>query len=73
MTRSRIHRDVARATGEDISTIRRMGFQMVEPGPSGNLPDGDADVLDLPPSIVNWDELAAQRVSYLPQRQRMAA
>ncbi|MGE0608433.1 MAG: hypothetical protein AB7O62_15160 [Pirellulales bacterium] len=73
MTRSRIHRDVARATGEDISTIRRLGFQVVKPERMFDEPDSDADELDLPPSIVNWDELASQRVSYLPQRQRMAA
>ncbi len=73
MTRSRIHRDVARATGEEISTIRRMGFQVVDLSSPADEPEIDADEVDLPPSIVNWEELAAKRVSYLPQRQRIAA
>lgn len=72
MTKSHIHRAVARATGEDLSTIRRLGFQIVHPDNLATDPEPQESDLD-PPAIVNWDELAAQRVSYLPQRQRLAA
>ena len=65
MKPSLLERAVARATGETISTIHRMGFSMVDP--TAALDDFDA----LPkPRIVNWDRLDANRPSYLPQRAR---
>jgi len=56
MKQSDLDRAVARATGETISTIRQMGFLLVDP----------ADTLDLEadedgPNVIDWDELEAQR------------
>ena len=63
MKQSRIDRTVARATGEPLGRIRRMGFSLVDPTIS---PD-DFDALPRP-RIVNWDRLDASRPCYLPQR-----
>ena len=63
MTQRDLDRQVARATGETVSTIRNMGFGLVE------MPDPE-------PLIVDWDELDNQRVSVAPQsapRRRAAA
>lgn len=57
MTQSQLDRAVARATGESLSTISRMGFSEVidEPG------EYDRD-----PLVVDWDALDAQRRSDSP-------
>lgn len=68
MTHSRIDRAVARATGESIATIRRMGFQIACPRLVRFDPEPDANQIAGEPAIVDWDDLDAQRVSYLPQR-----
>lgn len=66
MKQSRLHRAVARATGESLSTICRMGFSLLDLTVS---PD---DLDDLPrPQTVNWDRLDAARPGYLPQRARL--
>ena len=57
---------MARATGEDVSTIRRMGFSIADPM---NV-SFDPEPL-LRPRIVNWDRLDARRPAYLPQRARL--
>ena len=54
MTQRDLDRQVARATGETVSTIRSMGFGLME------MPDLEALTVD-------WDELAEQRVSIVPQ------
>lgn len=66
MKQSLLERAVALATGESISTIRRMGFSVFDPA-------GPHDELDaLPrPRTVNWDRLDANRPGYLPQRARL--
>lgn len=66
MTRSRIERAVARATGESLSTIKRLGFSMAEPAA--------ADCDDPPelPNIIDWDVLQEQRVGLFPHRGRTA-
>ena len=66
MNQRLLHRAVARATGEAISTIRRMGFNIFDP-------TGPHDELDeLPrPQTVNWDRLDANRPAFLPQRARL--
>lgn len=65
MKQSLLERAVARATGEAISTIRRMGFSLFDPTAA----DNDFDALPTP-QTVNWDRLDASRPAYLPQRAR---
>jgi len=55
MTHAQMERELAQATGESLTTIRRHGFQLVEP-----------PALD--PQTVDWDELDAERVAVFPQR-----
>ena len=57
MTQSQLDRAVARATGEPLSTIIRRGFSIVSLGEA----DFDEDAPDLHPSVVDWDELDAER------------
>ena len=66
MSQLLLERAVALATGEALSTIRRMGFSIFDP-------TGPHDELDeLPkPRIVNWDRVDANRPGYLPQRARL--
>jgi len=61
MTQSQLNRGVARATGEALSTIRHMGFNVFDP-------TGPHDELDaLPrPQTVNWDGLGSRCPAYLP-------
>ena len=61
MTESELYRALSETTGESISTLRRHGFSLVEAP------------VDLPPQTVDWDDLDAERVSYLPQRRPIAA
>lgn len=65
MNQSQLDRAVARATGESLRTIRRMGFSILNP--TENFDDLDA----MPrPQTVNWDHVDASRPGYLPQRAR---
>jgi hypothetical protein len=61
VTQRELERQLARATGESISTIRKRGFSLVE------IPEPE-------PHVVDWDEMAANRVAILPpQRQLVRA
>ena len=57
MTQAEMERELAAATGESLATIRRHGFQLVEPP------------VDFP-HVVDWDTLLEERVAVLPQRCR---
>ena len=59
MTQRQLNRFVAAATGEDIREIRRRGFSIVQP----NNIDFDPEPNDLPPQVVDWDEVDALRRS----------
>jgi len=65
MDQSQLDRAVARATGEPLATIRRMGFSLH----ASPAIQEDRDALPRP-QTVNWDRLDAQRSGYLPQRAR---
>ena len=68
MTQARLERAVARATGEDLSTIKRMGFSVVDPD---QMEDDPEPAL---PQVVDWDALDAERVVLFPvSQQRLAA
>lgn len=62
MTHSRVERAVARATGESLATIQRLGFSIVEPQPNFS------DDPPARPGIVDWDALELQRVGLFPPR-----
>lgn len=58
MLQQELDRQIARATGESLGTIRRRGFSFVGPTPSVFYPEAD----DLPsPQYVDWDDVEAQR------------
>ena len=65
MKQSQLDCAVARATGETLSTIRRMGFSLFEPSEVHD----ELDALPRP-QTVNWDRLDSHRPGYLPQRAR---
>ena len=61
MTRSQFEQEVARATGESLSTIRSRGFSIVEPP-------------DLEPLTVDWDavqQVELPRISHPYRRRRV--
>jgi len=53
MNQNDLNRSLSRATGESVRTIRRLGFSLFDPGTN----DLDADYIDLPPQVIDWDEL----------------
>ena len=59
MTQADLDLQIARRTGESLSTIRGMGFVPLTTVPIES---------DYRPQIVDWDELDAQRVGLLPHR-----
>ena len=54
MTQAELNRAVASATGETVSTIAEMGFVPLMPFP-----------VEREPLTVDWDELDAERGSFL--------
>ena len=58
----RLERAVARATGETLGEIRRRGFGPADLYDVAFDPEPD----DLPPQIVDWDELEAGRLVLVP-------
>jgi hypothetical protein len=54
-----LNRAVARATGESISTVKRLGF-LIDDDP--DLGSDDLDPSDTGPAVIDWDELQARRV-----------
>ena len=53
MTQEEIDRAVARATGESVTTIRRLGFLIAEPGVRVVDPDSE----EHGPYVIDWDLL----------------
>lgn len=64
MNQRDLNRSVARATGEEVSTIEGLGFSVHRPGYTG-LND------DLP--VIDWDALELRRTSLFPDRQKRHA
>ncbi len=62
MTRKEFHRAVARATGDSLATIRRMGFSLV----CSSMPRYDPEPCDLPPQVLDWDEHDCDLIGLLP-------
>ena len=59
MTQRDFERELVRATGESLGTIRHRGFSLVEPP-------------ELEPLVVDWDEVDEQRVAVFPTRGQLA-
>ena len=57
MTHAQMERELARATGESVSTLRSLGFQPVE------TPDPE-------PLTVDWEAIDQERLAIFPDRQR---
>ena len=64
MTQAELERELSRATGETVATIRSRGFQLLEPP-------------DPAPLTIDWDVVqqyeTARRIQRPPRRHRIAA
>jgi hypothetical protein len=57
MSQQELDREIARATGESLGTIRRQGFSLVPSQPGVFEPDADELCS---PQYVDWDAVDAQ-------------
>jgi hypothetical protein len=57
MTQAELNRAVSRATGETVTTIRSLGFDIADP----DVVSYDPEPADLDARVVDFDELAARR------------
>ena len=57
MPKPHLDDQIARLTGEDRRTIRRLGFSPLQPMPLQQHTDGD----NRKPLVVDWDELELER------------
>ena len=57
MRQADLNRSVARATGETVSTIARLGFIIADP----TAPIDDPHSEDLGPLVIDWDSMHEQR------------
>jgi hypothetical protein len=64
MRQNQLNREVARATGETVSTVKRLGFLLDEPVSYRQ----DASSGDLGPQTIDWDEFDLQRSQPFPGR-----
>ena len=65
MTQRELNRSVARATGEEVSTIEARGFSEFDPA--------EACLIDDAYSTVDWDVLERERMGLFPDRQQRSA
>jgi len=63
MRQSDLNRAVARATGESVDTVRRLGFLLADPDDSFPDPQDEA----LGPSALDWDALDQARYGRHPR------
>jgi hypothetical protein len=59
MTQNQFHCALAKATGESIRTLKRIGFSLLEP----DIDRVDTEARDLAPQTVDWDRLEEDRIS----------
>ncbi|MFV0446244.1 MAG: hypothetical protein ACK5Q5_21945 [Planctomycetaceae bacterium] len=57
MTQQEIDNAVAEVTGETLCDVRRIGFTIADPMHVNFDPEPD----DLPPNIIDWDQLELER------------
>ena len=65
MSQRDLERAVARATGESMATVRRLGFLLAEPD---GWPDEELDA-----DVIDWDALQSQRFQLTPTAMPLAA
>lgn len=69
MTQAELDRAVARATGDSVATVRRLGFQLEDAFPDDfDDLDVDEETLDEGPLVFDWDDYTA-----VPLEQYLAA
>ncbi|REK24082.1 MAG: hypothetical protein DWQ42_13560 [Planctomycetota bacterium] len=68
MRQADLNRAVARATGETVSTIQRLGFMLAEPDEHI---DTEAEMHG--PYMIDWDALAAERDYLITSSRRKPA
>lgn len=56
MRQADLNREVAQATGETVSIVKRLGFLLDDPFASTN-----PDSKEMGPLVIDWDELESQR------------
>jgi hypothetical protein len=61
MTQRELNRAVARATGETIETIQRVGFLLADPVVDPVVDRANPDDDQFGPYVLDWDELHARR------------
>jgi len=59
MTQCELDRELARVTGETLTTIRNRGFSLVEPP-------------ELEPLMIDWDQVEAERKASVPGNNQFA-
>jgi hypothetical protein len=62
MTQRQLNEAVAAATGESLRQIRQRGFGLADPFEVDFDPEPD----DVPPQIVDWDSVDADRLFLFP-------
>jgi hypothetical protein len=69
MTQSELDRAVARATGDSVATVRRLGFQLEDAFPDDfDDLEIDEEAFEEGPLVFDWDDYAA-----VPLEQYLAA
>jgi len=68
LSQSELNRAVARATGESISTIQRLGFLLADQA----YPADDQDFDLLGAQVIDWDALALQRQADVVREAQLA-
>lgn len=61
MTQKELDREVARLTGEEISTIRQFGFSIADPSNVEHDPEPFDFAYDVEAKIIDWDHFDAER------------
>ena len=59
MTQAELNRQVARATGETVATVKHMGFLLADPDLAASGSDADLD----DPQLIDWDAFDERRYS----------
>ncbi len=57
MSQAELDETIARSTGDDLREVQRLGFSVADPLDV----NFDPEPYDLPPQVVDWDELALSR------------
>lgn len=60
MKQADINREVARATGESVATVKRLGFLIADP----DEPIGDPNAPELGGRVIDWDDFDCFRTDH---------